>query len=97
MSNTINNFKKLQEEEEERLLSYQKPKIQKVQQGVWQTLGVFKFVGQLIEVYLPAMVEVLMFSAGGSQHKSNAPNIGGADEVPPDITPTPPDQPISRS
>ncbi|HMQ49926.1 MAG TPA: hypothetical protein PKA00_18940 [Saprospiraceae bacterium] len=96
MSNTINNFKKLQEEEEERLLRSQKPKIQKVQNGIWQSLGVFKFVGQLIEVYLPAMVEVLLFSAGGNDTQRKAPNMGGVDDVPPDVTPTPPDQPISR-
>ena len=59
----MNNFKKLLEEEESILND--RPQLRKVQTNLWQTLGVFKFVGQIVEVYVPKMVDLLILAAGG--------------------------------
>lgn len=58
----MNNFERLQEEHARQFEGLKK---RKVQQSLLQTFGIFKFVGQLIDVYLPAMVDVLVSSMGG--------------------------------
>lgn len=68
----INNFKKIQEEDEQKFLG---AKQDNGRTGIWGTLGVYKFVGQLVEVYLPKAVDVLI-SATGAPPSRRAPGDG---------------------
>ena len=58
----MNNFQRLQEEHARQFEGLKK---RRVQQSILQTFGIFKFVGQLIDVYLPAMMGVIVSSMGG--------------------------------
>ena len=77
----MNNFQKLLEEQSS---LYEGAKRQKVQNNLLQTFGIFKFVGQLIDVYLPAMVNVIVSSMGGRLDENE--KMG-----PPDFKNPPPD------
>jgi hypothetical protein len=57
----INNFKKIQEEDEQKFLG---AKQDSGRTSIWGTLGIYKFVGQLVEVYLPKAVDVIISAAG---------------------------------
>ncbi len=76
----INNFKKIQEEDEQR---YAGSFLDIGRAGIWGTLGVYKFVGQLVEVYVPRAVDVLICAAGArSSHKNRPPDAPGEDGIP---------------
>lgn len=81
MRSDMNNFQKLLEEQSSQ---YEGVKRQKVQNNLLQTFGIFKFVGQLIDVYLPAMVNVIVSAMGGRLDENE--KIG-----PPDFKNLPPD------
>ena len=94
----MNNFQKLEAELAEQ---YDAKRRGDVQRNLFQTMGVFKFVGQIVDVYLPAMFGVLVSAAGGRTTPSpkkpghyRSPSEGG---LPPGKKgPTPPDDSIVR-
>jgi len=86
----MNNFDNLFEEEEN---SFDPQKKREVKAGIWQALGTYRFVGQIVDVYLPAMVDVLVSCVGGGatyppveDHEPGnyTPPAAGPDLKPPD-------------
>ncbi len=59
----MNNFKRMQEEDEAR---YEESHERRVKSGVVGTLGFLRFVGQLVDIYLPRVVDVFIVTAGGN-------------------------------
>jgi len=59
----MNNFKRMQEEDETR---YEESHERRVKSGVVGTLGFLRFVGQLVDIYLPRVVDVFIATAGGN-------------------------------
>lgn len=53
----------MQEEDEAR---YQESHERRVKSGVVGTLGFLRFVGQLVDIYLPRVVDVFIATAGGN-------------------------------
>lgn len=68
----INNFKKLQEEEEKIYLERHE---EKVRTGLLSSLGVFRFVGQVVDMYLPKVFDLLVLAMGG-RSQDNPPRTG---------------------
>jgi hypothetical protein len=70
----MNNFQQLLEEQERQFEGETK---RKVQQGLMQSFGTFRLIGQLIGVYLPAMANVVVTAFGGQcgSPKKPAPPI----------------------
>lgn len=71
----INNFKRLHEEEEE---LYLKKYDEKIRGNLFQSLSMFRLVGQIVEMYLPKMFEMIVVAAGGRlddkpKHTGTAP------------------------
>jgi hypothetical protein len=58
-----NNFKTILEEDEQQ---YTQERRDKNRAGIWGMLGAYKFVGQLVEMYLPRAFEVLISAVGGN-------------------------------
>lgn len=77
MSNT-NNFKKLMEEDEADFAE----RSARVQNSLWQTLGVFKLMGEVVDIFLPKVFDVLIAAAGG---KGDVPDQPAKDRGRPDI------------
>lgn len=59
----INNFKTILEEDEQQ---YAEERSEKDRAGIWGMLGAYKFVGQLVEMYVPRAIEVLISAVGGT-------------------------------
>ncbi len=58
----INNFKRLQEEEER---IYAERHEEKVRSGIENSLGAFRFIGQVVDMYLPKIFDLLIVVMGG--------------------------------
>jgi hypothetical protein len=58
----MNNFHDLFDDDKH---NYRPEQRRTVRNGLWQTLGTFKFVGQIVDVYLPAMMNILVAVVGG--------------------------------
>lgn len=56
-----------------------------VKKNIWQTLGTYRFVGQIVDVYLPAMVNVLVSFVGGKEAppSDEPPSAGRRVDLPP--------------
>lgn len=81
MRSPANSFRKLQEEEER---EFEESGIigDKIQSEVWGSLGLLRFIGQIVEMYLPKVVDVFIAASGGEANKnpekySDAPSLGG--------------------
>ncbi len=88
----MNNFQKLLDEQAR---AYDAPKRQAVENNLRHTMGVVHLIGQIVEVYLPTMVGVLITAAGGSEEGSERmaprhqpPSLG--EDNPGKIGPQPP-------
>lgn len=57
-----NNFKTILEEDEQQ---YTDERRDKDRAGIWGMLGAYKFVGQLVEMFVPRAIEVLISVVGG--------------------------------
>lgn len=74
----MNNFQKLMEEEEQNLGIQGQNNIHS---NVWGTLGIFRFIGEIVDVYLPKVFDLLVVAAGGtvgdnqSRNESDAPSL----------------------
>lgn len=65
----MNNFQRLMEEEERKA-----PKAPPfVENNVEGTLGMFRFIGQIVEVYLPRFSNILVNLVGGSESERAEP------------------------
>ena len=91
----MNNFKNLPPNDEPGLAPSQQKEIQ---QGLWKTLGVFKYIGQIVEVFVPKLVDVFIYATGGEtsagqkgRENRNPPNRPAGPD-PKDIQPQQPDQ-----
>lgn len=56
----VNNFQDLYEREN----NFENNK-QKIKGDIWKTLGVFKFVGQIVDAYVPKLVDLFIIASGG--------------------------------
>ncbi|MFK7933021.1 MAG: hypothetical protein AB8G22_05885 [Saprospiraceae bacterium] len=65
----MNNFQRLMEEEERN--APQPPPL--VQNNVAGTLGMFRFIGQIVEMYLPQFSNMLLNMVGGSESEMPQP------------------------
>ena len=59
-----NNFKQLYEEEE-RL--YEANHDHKIRSNLWGTLGLFRLMGDLIDVFLPRVFDIFVMASGGGR------------------------------
>lgn len=67
----INNFKRLQEEEER---AYAERHEQRVKSGLLDSLNAFRLVGQIIDMYLPKIFSLFVIATGGKvQHPPARP------------------------
>lgn len=81
-----NNFKQLYEEEE---YTYRENHQHKIRANIWGTLGLFRLVGDLIDVFLPSVMNVFVMASGGRKdNNGDSPVRGGS--TPPG-SPQPPD------
>ena len=81
-----NNFKDLFREEELRF-ERQAPQEDKVRSGIWRTLGFFKLLGQIIEMFIPRVFDVFVAAAGGdpntdAKNYKKPPSQGPLDDDP---------------
>jgi hypothetical protein len=66
----MNNFQKLQEQQEE--VYYSSEGGDKLKKGVTGTLTTFRFIGDVIDVYLPRVVDMFIAISGGSVDSDRA-------------------------
>jgi hypothetical protein len=64
MSQTLNNFEQLLEEEAS---TFDVHKRQQAREGIISTLSSYKLIGQLVTVFVPDMINVLIEATGGDQ------------------------------
>ena len=83
----VNNFQELFEEEERS--AQEANALRGIRSNVWQTLGVFKFVGQIVEVYLPKVISMFIIASGGDTRSvdGNQPPSSGTGINPDDLRP----------
>ena len=62
-----NNFKRLLATEEERITPLP---LQEIKQNLSGSMSVFKFFGQIVELYLPKVFELFVAAVGGSDTES---------------------------
>ena len=75
-SDDLNNFEKLQKEYEQ---DFEQNQSDSVKSGIWSTLGTFRFIGFLMDLYVPKFVEFLAGLAGGNNNSGNTPDDNDAD------------------
>lgn len=76
----MNNFDKLFEDDK---YNYPEDAKRAGRNGVWQSLGTFRFLGQIVDVYLPAVVGVFISAIGGRQQGTDAKRRGSNSVRPP--------------
>ncbi len=68
---SVNNFKELEREE---IASYGPPP-ENIRKNISQNMGVFRFLGDLIELFLPNLGKsIIRMSGGGDKPKPQYPN-----------------------
>lgn len=60
----MNNFQRLQEQQEEEF--YNEARHDQLRSSLHHTLGTFRFIGQVIDIYLPRVVDMLIVASGGN-------------------------------
>lgn len=81
----VNNFKKLMEEDEE---AHYPNLSSQIQTNVENTLGIFRFFGQIVEVFLPKVVDTFIAMSGGDPTEKEEQS----DRNPPTSPPPPREQ-----
>ncbi len=61
---SINNFKRLQEEEEQ---LYKERYDARVKSGILQSLSFFRFIGYMMDMYVPKVFDLFVSASGGRQ------------------------------
>ncbi len=81
MEEEPNNFEKLLERQAKRM-SFDTRR--QTEEQLFKTFESLRLVGQLIDVYVPKMVDVLVVAAGGNgENSAGGPQDGGAPPPPP--------------
>lgn len=65
-----NNFKLLEQEDEERY----KPTIDQIKSDLNGSMDLFRFIGQIIEIYVPRFFDMMVVTSGGGKLRTNAPH-----------------------
>lgn len=65
-----NNFQRLQEEDEERY----KPAIDQIKSDLNGSMDLFRFIGNIVEIYVPRFFDMMVVTSGGGNLKTNAPH-----------------------
>lgn len=73
----MNNFQRIFEEDEELYKNHHET----IRQNLMGTLGVFRFVGQIVEVYLPRVADMIVSFSGGNA-TSEDPHPQSPDSTP---------------
>lgn len=69
----MNNFQKLQEQQEEKY--YSSKEGEDLKKDLMGTLSTFRFIGSVIDVYLPRVVDMFIaIAGGGDEDKMNTKN-----------------------
>ena len=99
MSPERNNFKELFKEEELRFHEKQKEE-DNIASDIWRTLDFFKLIGQVVDMFIPKVFELIIAALGGkndamnSQEQSNTtirpPSQAGGKTDPRNIEPSSP-------
>ncbi|NNF33324.1 MAG: hypothetical protein HKN68_04410 [Saprospiraceae bacterium] len=58
----VNNFKELEKEEMKNL----DPSLKRIKSSVNSNLGIFQFIGDMVEMFLPKLASILVNLTGGS-------------------------------
>jgi hypothetical protein len=58
----VNNFKELEKEEMKNL----DPSLKRIKSSVNSNLGIFQFIGDMVEMFLPKLANILVSLTGGS-------------------------------
>lgn len=66
----MNNFQRLQQEDEERY----KPEIDRIKADLNGSMDLFRFIGNIIEIYVPRFFDMMVVTSGGSQKKVRPPH-----------------------
>lgn len=97
----MNNFQQLLNDDEE---DYQRQGVnEEIRNNLEGTFGFFRFFGQIVEVYLPQMVDVLVMASGAEEKPSlspphfKPPSSGGTPDFPGQRGPGSPDEIIPRT
>lgn len=72
----------MEEEEEHYLQNYDR----KVRTSIWGTLGFFRLIGDLVGMFLPRVVDVVVMAAGG---RGDTGNDAATTHRPPSLGPSP--------
>lgn len=94
----MNNFQQLLNDDEDNYKDHQ----EEIRNNLEGTFGFFRFFGQVLEVYLPQMVDVLVMASGAESPPSlpphfEPPSSGGSPEYPGRRGPASPDEIIPRT
>lgn len=96
----MNNFQQLLNDDEE---NYHQDQVhEEIRNNLEGTFGFFRFFGQIVEVYLPQMVDVLVMASGAEEPPSlpphfEPPSSGGTPDFPGRRGPDSPDEIIPRT
>lgn len=66
----MNNFQRLQQEDEERY----KPEIDRIKADLNGSMDLFRFIGNIVEIYVPRFFDMMVVTSGGGKVKTNNPN-----------------------
>lgn len=66
----MNNFQRLQQEDEERY----KPEIDQIKSDLNGSMDLFRFIGNIVEIYVPRFFDMMVVTSGGGKVKINAPH-----------------------
>ena len=68
----MNNFQEIFDEEDGDDRNNQA--LRQIQTNVFKTLNVYRFVGQIVEVYLPKVISMFVIASGGTDDDQNRGN-----------------------
>jgi len=82
----MNNFQRLQQEDEERY----KPNTDQIKSDLNGSMDLYRFIGNIVEMYVPRFFDMMVVTSGGSPGESQPPHempppMGGRDPKGPKI------------
>lgn len=66
----MNSFKLLEQEDEERY----KPTIDQIKSDLNGSMDLFRFIGNIVEIYVPRFFDMMVVTSGGGKLKTNTPH-----------------------
>lgn len=66
----MNNFQRLQQEDEERY----KPEIDRIKADLNGSMDLFRFIGNIVEIYVPRFFDMMVVTSGGGRVKTSLPH-----------------------